>query len=87
MGIQSTIDMTRDSAISRIKMIHYFIRTKNYRELEDRCYEPGNNIKDFINSHEDFDIENLENYTNGMLEEIMDRPLYRGSMFDNYNIV
>lgn len=85
MGIKSTRDITRATAIDRIYEITSIILRKDYRELEAKTHDPDYDLKEFIDSGIQYPYV-IDKYTNRMLEDIMDCPFYRFSMFDNYCI-
>ena len=93
MGIKSTVYWVRSDAISRIQEIYNLISTKNFRELEKRTSEPEYNMLEYVKDYHkneiangEVDIDNIENYTNKMLGDIMDEPYYRMNIFENYLI-
>ena len=87
MGIQSTKRVTRKTAIYRIRLIYSTITEKDYRKLESLTLEPDHDIKEFIDNNLSINIEHIDKWTNEMLEELMDCPFFRHSMFDNYQVV
>lgn len=90
MGIKSTSNISRESAIDRIKTIDYLILHRKYRELESISNERGHSIREYVESRrtELLGYEtDISEWTDYMLEENMDEPYYRHSMFDNYLIV
>ncbi len=84
MGIQSTRDISRDDAIDRIKNVCNLITEKNYLDLKNCSFEPDYNVQKFIDSFILIEITNIGQWTNEMLEDFLDRPYFRFSMFDNY---
>jgi hypothetical protein len=94
MSIKSTQTISRETAIARIKEIHALAVEGYYLLLEEKTFENEHNVEDFVHSFLDdgaecpqiIDIENLHKWTNSMLEDQMDEPFYRFSMFDNYTI-
>jgi hypothetical protein len=86
MGIQSTQYITREKAINRITMIHRLIKEEEYSLLRKETWDTNHSVKEFINSNQDFSITNIEKWADEMLEEVMDKPFFRLSMFDNYLI-
>ena len=87
MSIQSTAYITREDAINRIAYIASLLTTKNYEELKSSSFEGGcYSLSDFVEDWEPSDVENLENWTDVMLEVYMDNPFFRHSMFNNYLI-
>ncbi len=84
LGIQSTVHISRSDAIRRITEIQNLALQKDYLGIEDITYEPDNDIKKFVMNFESADVTK---WTNSMLEELMDTPFFRFSMFDNYSIV
>lgn len=85
MGIQSTQYVSRETAISRIVDIDYLILKKRYRSLEDCTSESDYNIQEYVDNYtiNNTEVDLLE-WTDTMLEDKMDEPYYRFSMFDNY---
>ena len=86
MSIQSTKTVTREWAIWRIRHVMEQKKDSNYRVIENITYEPYGNIREFVASPVP-DIEDIEKWTNGMLEELIDEPFFRESLFDNYDVV
>ena len=85
MGIKSTMDITRENAITRINKINEIVADKDYRRLEGTTSEHDHDLRDFVdNGTHPTDISK---WTNSMLEDLMDEPFYRYSMFDNYSII
>jgi hypothetical protein len=89
MGIRSTRSIKREDAISRINIMIGLIATKNYREVERQTFEEeGLNLKrEVVYLHErwrDGDFEDVQNWTDEMLGDLLDEPFIRFSMFDNY---
>lgn len=86
MSIKSTKHIARQVAIDRIKLIQQLVIDKDYQELEQKVFEPDYTVQQFIDKHELTDIFDIDKWTNKMLEDLMDEPFYRESMFDNYLI-
>ncbi len=90
MGIKSTQYITRDSCIRRIKKIDYLIFHRKYRDIEQTTSEYDYNLQDWVNETRPLLLQeqegDLEDWTDEMLEDKMDEPFYRFSMFDNYLI-
>ena len=88
MSIKTTMDISREKAIERIKLISCLIKEKRYLELEIQTNEYDIDLKEWVDDFdEETDLANLHNYTNKDLEEIIDLPFYRYSMFENYIII
>jgi hypothetical protein len=88
MSIQSTLEITRETAIKRIIEIQELIVCEEYRTLENITNEPDYDLEDFVKNYEDMiNVNGLKNYTNKMLENIIDSAFFRYSMFDNYSII
>lgn len=83
MSIKSTRTITRETAISRINEILSLVNDQDYQEIESVTSESDYNIFDFVNKGYYF---NVSKWTNQMLEDQMDLPFYRFSMFENYII-
>lgn len=88
MGIKSTRDISREIAIERILEMDALIEDRNYREIENNSGEHDYNLPEYINDVKPLNInkETLEKWTDTMIEDKMDEPYYRYSMFDNYLI-
>lgn len=84
MGIKSTMTISRDAAICRIETIQELILLKDYRGLESTTTETSHSISVFID--EGIVPADFSKWTNKMLEDQMDKPYYRHSMFDNYHV-
>lgn len=87
MGIRSTRNISRDFAIQRILEVNFLLEERDYRALEDIICEDGS-VKYFIDNEQPLDInpDELERWTDTMLEDKIDEPFWRLSMFDNYLI-
>jgi|WetSurMetagenome_2_1015567.scaffolds.fasta_scaffold212212_2 hypothetical protein len=86
MGIKSTQYITRENAVRRIRKVSNLIKEKDYKELESVSFDPDYDISYFVNTGEPLDTSHIEKWTDGMLEDQLDNPFYRFSMFDNYCI-
>lgn len=91
MGIKSTYRIKREDAIDRIERVVEIIKKSDFKELELRCNEDDCDIGDFIltfhDGRENLDKFNtLDKWTNKMIEEQIDLPFFRRSMFENYFI-
>jgi hypothetical protein len=86
MSIRSTQYITRSRAIQRIIEINQLANAKNYREIDNLCFESENNIQEFVDNYIPIDTSNIENWTDTMLANKMDEAFFRNSMFDNYQI-
>ena len=84
MGIQSTMDITRAQALERIEQKDRLALMAEFMEIEGTTNET-HGLQDFVYNYRQDHI-NLHKYTDTMLEDIMDLPFYRYSMFDNYKI-
>lgn len=84
MGIQRTREISREAAIERITEIQRLAAGHDFVGIEEATFEPEGDIKAFV---ENAVLVNTDRWTNGMLEELIDRPFYRHGMFDNYNVV
>lgn len=89
MSIKSTKYVTREWAVERILLVAYHAKHYQYLELQLVTYDPENNLPLFVDHYmlgTQYTEELLSRWTNQMLEEILDKPFYRESMFDNYLI-
>lgn len=84
MSIQSTRTIMRKTAIDRINEIKSLIAAQDYKGIESTTCEPGRSIYDFV--QQGAELCDLIKWTDTMLEEQMDAPFYRFSLFDNYRI-
>jgi hypothetical protein len=90
MGVQSTVTIDRDRAIERILKIRELILQRRYRDLEKEAFEPDLHPKELVDNWDADDscfVDNLQNWTNGMLGDQLDYPFFRFSMFENYDVV
>lgn len=85
MSIQTTIHIPRAQALARITEVSNYLDEKNYRAIGENAFETYR-LDDFFEM-ESFGDENLDNWTNEMLENVMDRPYYRYSLFENYYVI
>jgi len=85
MGIRSTKDISRDVAITRILKMDTLIIDKDYRKIESEVSEEGC-VSYFVDNSDPLNADEykLKKWTDTMLGEQMDYPLYRFSMFENY---
>ena len=87
MGIKSTVRILRNDAIERIKNVDYLILKKRYRDLEECTSEHDYDIRNYVDSYNvNYSDVDLTQWTDTMLEDKMDEPFYRYSMFNNYLI-
>lgn len=90
MSIKSTKRVTREFAINRITLMVGLAKSRSYRKIEEHTSENSKEkdcIPYYCSNIANTDISNIENWTNTMLEESLDLPLIRESMFDNYQVV
>lgn len=88
MSIKSTSDISRNQAIERIRFIYALAVDRNYRAIAAFSFEPNYRVSDFVETIDEIvDIDNLDSFTNKMLEGIVDTPFFRKSMFDNYIVI
>lgn len=87
MGIKSTREFSRQVAIERIEKMDALIVARKYRDIES-CISEDSDLLALVKNANPLGDErnNLENWTNDMLGDKLDEPLYRFSMFDNYII-
>ncbi len=99
MGIESTRYITKDDAVYRISKIINHINNADWSKLSNICsHEDRYFIENYINEYNDIHKEfirtfgtsettNLENFFDKVLEDFMDKPGVRYSIFDNYLII
>lgn len=87
MSIQSTIHISREYAIERISLIHSLKQDYNYKEIQDITVEDAS-VESFVDGEDipSRKMDVIEQWTNKMLEDKMDEPFYRRSLFENYLI-
>lgn len=85
MGIKSTKFVSRQFAITRIKIIEHLIKDKNYFGLDKITNECDFSVSSFIDTYEPIDGD-IEMWTDEMLGNKLDEPFFRESIFDNYLI-
>lgn len=88
MGIKSTQYVTRQDAITRILEIDALLSQKRYRDLDNATGEHDYSVENFVNETAPLGITlgEIENWSDTMIEDELDEPFYRWSMFDNYYI-
>lgn len=91
MGIQNTLDITLEDAIARIRKIATLITNQHYRDLQAASFEDAAAAsvidcpdaqalaKKVLNAE-------LLTWTDKMITEVLERPFYRFSYFENYLI-
>lgn len=85
MSIESTRYVTREWCIERIKLISDLARKGWYYEVSIQTNEADYDLEMFVIKYND-DIENIDKWTDQMVETKIDEPFYRSSMFENYFI-
>lgn len=80
MGIQSTVNVTREWATNRINQISDLAANKQFSKLEEHTFEPD---KEPVLVEP---VESVVNWSITMLESQLDKPFYRQSMFENYYV-
>jgi hypothetical protein len=85
MGIRSTKDISRYVAIKRILKMDALIIDKHYLKIEPEISEEDG-LSYLVDVAETLgvDEDTLKKWTDTMLGDQMDYPLYRFSMFENY---
>lgn len=86
MGIKTTISISREQAVDRIVHINQLVIEKNYRALQETTCEHDESFSKLVDSAEPLtlDRQTLMQWTDTMLDDKLDEPLYRFSMFENY---
>lgn len=87
MSIKTTQTVSRRWAIERIQNIYQYVLDKNFIAVANSTFEPDNNLTLFVCETEIHLIGHIDKWTNEMIEEILDMPFFRKSMFDNYFVV
>lgn len=88
MSILTTYTVDRKAAIKRIKKVDCLMRARNYRKLESITFEPNYDIFNYINHYNQSEkrVDNVNFWTNEMIENKIDEPFMRFSMFENYTV-
>lgn len=89
MSIKSTKYVTREQAIERILLVAYHAKHFQYLELQMITSEREESLPLFVDHYSlgtQYTEELLSRFTDQMLEEVLDKPFYRESIFDNYLI-
>jgi hypothetical protein len=85
MSIKSTKHISRQAAIERIKHIVALATDKEYKKVESICFEDYHTVENFINNFQQpTNVDYIDKWSNKMLEDLIDEPFYRESIFDNY---
>ena len=91
MSIQSTQSISREDAIDRLKEVYSLIFRRNYIGLESIITEDSHEmdyIENFFseNYKDEWDIQDIDLWTNSMIQRKLNQPFFRRSMFENYCI-
>jgi hypothetical protein len=88
MGIRSTQYVSREQAIERIVLIDSLATEKRYRTLESETFDTDHDLNEFVDEYvpQSYTADMLEEWTNTMLTDKLDKPFFRTTMFDNYLI-
>ncbi len=86
MSIQSTVSVSREWAMYRIRFVSMLVALKDWSGIEQNSFEPDSEPADYFSEVGNISLENLDNWTNSMLEQVMDQPYFRQSVFDNYSV-
>lgn len=81
MSIKTTREINRDSAIERILHIQGLAACHDYVGIHREANEPEHDVQKFVDN---LVVFNVSRWTNEMLEDRMDLPFFRYSMFENY---
>ena len=60
------------------------VLTKDYRVMEYSTNEHDEDLESFVDRGLDFTLSSISKWTDRMLEDKMDEPFYRYSIFENY---
>lgn len=88
MGIKTTRYLDRNTVENRILEIDDLLASKDFNGIESVTCEHDFNLEGFVNTNEPLFVtsESIELWTDTILENQVDKPFYRFSMFDNYFI-
>ena len=84
MGFKSTLFVSRDQAIDRIRFIQKLVEQSDFANLEHATYEEEEDLKSFVQYAT---MEDVSKWSNTMLEELLDKPFFRNAKFYNYIVV
>ena len=85
MSIMCTQQITRQAAIDRIKLVYDLISVKAYRSLESMSNEVKLDLCFYVDEFDlKLDVDNLPQWTNTMLANLMDQPFFRYNYNENY---
>jgi hypothetical protein len=62
------------------------VLSKDYAALEQITFEPDCDLQSFVDAGINLNLSSVERWTNTMIEDLLDRPFFRWSMFNNYLI-
>ena len=71
----------------RILIIYNLGILLNYKEIDSKTNESDYNLESFVNHGHDVRVQNIDQWTDKMIEDKIDEPFYRFSMFENYEVV
>jgi len=84
MSIQTTQTITEEAAKERIIMMVALAVLKNYKKIKEESFEPDLRVENYIEEMAKTNVSSIDNWTTEMLEDVIDKPFFRLSMFDNY---
>lgn len=85
MSVQTTTHIQREYAIARIRSVCGLVYRHNYEALEKFTFE-DEDLAEFVDNGIDFKREFIGVWTNQMLEDVLNKPFFRRSMFENYTV-
>ena len=89
MGIRSTLEICRDSAVARIEYIRKLVLDGDFREIELNSGESDYSLGAFARVRvwaREADGSDVSKWSNQMLEDAMDLEFVRYDQFSNYTI-
>ncbi len=88
MSVICSVNLSREDIIERIMFMSALIIQKEYREIELNTMEEYGQIPELIEQIKvmDFSKEEFEKYTNQMLLDIINQPLYRKDRDEHYHV-
>ncbi len=93
------LKITREDAIKRILLINKLSSELNYIKIEEITYEDlKENISSFVSDQAAKNIQSVElnikhyenyirKYANSMLQEMLNKPFFRYTRYEKYNII
>lgn len=89
MSMQTTREISRETAIERIVAIRNLAQSEDYVAIEKITNETEHSLQSFVQEALEGELtylRNINKWTNKMLEEQINKPFFRFSRLDNYSV-